>query len=161
MRSKCLLVAIAVATAACSRGGGDDATTSTTRPTGGCPVAAATVAEVLERPVDVERLPRSGGCRYVGEDAGARVEVVARADGGDAYARLLGDVEREVGPTEPLPAGAVDGAERGWVVRVGRAVQLGAARGRTLVVVAVTDPLLDADGAQRVAAALAGEALSG
>jgi hypothetical protein len=87
------------------------------------------------------------------------VEVVARSLEEEGFGEALAEVERRAGPTVLLAEGAVDGAERGWVASVGRAVQVGAADDVTLVVVAVTDPLLDAEAAEAVATRLAGEAL--
>jgi hypothetical protein len=103
-------------------------------------------------------------CTYAaqGDDAaGARVEISVRSLGDEAYGDVLSEVERRAGPTVPLGDGDVDDADVGWLVNVGRAVQVGAADGRTLVVVAVTDPLLDAESAGEVAMKLAGEALGG
>ena len=155
-------LAAALLLAACSGGDDDGDATATTRPTGGCPVAAAVVAEALTHPVAVERSDASGSCAYVGEgDAvGSRVEVSIRSLVDEPFSAVLAAVERRAGPTVLLEPDDVDGAERGWVATVGRSVQIGAAAGDVLVVVAVVDPLLDADAALEVARTLAGEALS-
>jgi len=157
-----LLVALALL-AACSGDDDDGDAGSTTVPTGGCPVAAGVVAEAVAHRVVVDREVSSDrSCTYLaeGDAAGGRVEVVVRSLVNDGFGTVLADVEREAGPTIGLPDGLVDGADRGWIAVVGRAVQLGAADDETLVVVAVADPLLDADAAQEVAAELAEAALS-
>jgi hypothetical protein len=157
-----LLLAV-VLLAACS-GDDDDATPSTTTtPSTGCPVAAASVADALGRPVAVDPAAAAvRACAFVGqgdEAAGVRVEVVAQPLAEEGFGTVLAEVERRAGPTTALAEGVVDGADRGWVASVGRAVQVGAADDETLVEVAVTDPLLDAEAARAVAARLAGEVL--
>lgn len=165
MPSKCLVLvaAVAVALLGCSGDDGEEDAAPTTRPTSGCPIAAAVVAEAVAHPVAIERQRAPGSCAYVGEGAaaGSRVEVSVRSLADETFADVLAAVERRAGPTVLLAQGDVDGAERGWVATVGRAVQVGAAAGEVLAVVAVTDPLLDADAALEVAKDLAGEALSG
>lgn len=157
-----LLLALALL-AACSDGDDGRDAAPTTVPAGGCPVAADVVAEAVAHRVAVDREVSSDrSCTYLAEGdavAGGRVEVVLRSLADDGFGAVLADVEREAGPTIVLPDGLVDGAERGWIAVVGRAVQLGAANDETLVVVAVADPLLDADAAQEVAADLAEAAL--
>ena len=159
------LLLAALALAACSGDDDDAGPTPTTAAATGCPVTVASVAEALARPVAVD--PEGAGersCAFVGEGdggAGVRVEVVARSLAEEGFGSVLADVERRSGPTVALPDGAVDGAERGWIASVGRAVQVGAADDETLVVVAVTDPLLDAEAAEAVAVRLAGEVLDG
>lgn len=160
MRPKWFAAAAAVLLVACAGDDGDGDATPTTRPTSGCPLAAAVVAEAVAHPVAIERLASPRSCAYVGDgaSAGARVEVSLRSLADEPYADVLAAVEQRAGPT----VGArVEGAERAWVVRVGRSVQVGAASGEVLAVVAVVDPLLDADAAEAVAVALAGEALPG
>ena len=159
-----LLIA-ALVLAACSGDDDDAEPAPTTAPPTGCPVTVASVSEALARPVGVD--PDAAGdrsCAFLGEGeggAGARVEVVAHSLEEESFGSILEDVERRSGPTVLLPDGLVDGAERGWIATVGRAVQVGAADDETLVVVAVTDPLLDAEAAEAVAARLAGEVLAG
>lgn len=160
MRPKWLVAVAAVLVVACAGGDGEGEGAPTTRPTGGCPVAASVVAEAVAHPVAVERLAAPRACAYLGDGAaaGARVEVSVRSLAEEPYPDVLAAVEQRAGPT----VGArVEGAERAWAVRVGRSVQVGAAAGELLAVVAVVDPLLDADAAEAVAVALAGEALSG
>ena len=164
MPPKRLLLLVAAALAACSDD--DDATpAATTARSTACPVAVASVADALGRPVVVDpTAPDDRTCAFLGEGddgAGVRVEVVARSLAEEGFGTALAEVERRAGPTVALPEGLVDAAERGWIASVGRAVQVGAADDETLVVVAVTDPLLDAEAAQAVAARLAGEALEG
>jgi len=150
--------------AACSD---DDGGSSppTTDERSGCAVAPGVVEEAVGHGVDVERRPSGpGSCAYVGggdASAGARVEVAVRSLDDEPFAEVLAAVEQRSGPTVVLPAGLVEGADRGWVAAVGRAVQLGAARGQELVLVSVVDPLLDAAAAEEVAGKLAGEVLSG
>jgi hypothetical protein len=156
------VTAVVLLVAACSSDGDDDATTPTTVRTGGCPVAAAVVAEAVGHDVVVERRSSGrGSCAYVGV-VGARVEVALRTvEDAAALQEVRDDVESRAGPVADLPGGLVDGAAQGWVAVVGRAVQVAAVRDEQLVLVAVADPALDADAARRVAADLAGEALSG
>jgi hypothetical protein len=158
------LLLVALALAACSDDD-DGSAAATTAPSTACPVAATSVAEALGRPVVVDPAAVDvRACAFLGEGddgAGVRVEVVARSLAEEGFGTALAEVERRAGPTVALPEGLVDEAERGWIASVGRAVQVGAADDETLVVVAVTDPLLDAEAAQAVAARLAGEALSG
>lgn len=168
MRPKPLLLPLLVvgAMAACS-GGDDDAASPTTSPAGGCPVDGTVVAEAVGHDIAVERGPRgSRTCTYVGVGevdevslAGARVEVTARSLDDRPFAAVLADVERRSGPTVALPDDLVDGADRGWIVSAGRAVQLGAARDDLLVIVAVSDPILDRVAAEEAAAAIAEAAL--
>lgn len=151
--------------AACSGDDGDGGTGAQPAPRG-CPVAAEVVEDALGHPVTVRRSPSGrGSCAYAGlggARAGALVEVaVRRLDGEDAYEAALAAAERRAGPATALEPGAVDGAERGWTLRAGRAVQLAAAAGDRLVVVAVVDPDLDAGAAAAVAADLAAAALEG
>jgi hypothetical protein len=156
---KRLLLAAAALLAACTGDDDDGDATATTEPPAGCPVAAAVVAEAVAHPVTVDdAVTGDGTCRFVGD--GARIEIVARSLADEGFGVTRAEVERRSGPTVDLADGAVDGAERGWIATVGRAVQLAAADGETLVVVAVTDPVLDAEAAQAVAARLAGEVLS-
>ena len=155
-----LLVPVLALAAGCAGDGGGGSATSSTRPPGACPVPAAVVAEAVGHEVAVDRGAGGRSCVYAGE-GGARVEVVERSLAEDGFGSVLEDVERRAGPTVLLEPGAVEGAERGWVATVGRGVQLGAASAEVLVVVAVVDPLLDAEAAEEVAAALAGEALEG
>jgi hypothetical protein len=159
--SKALAAAAVLLLAACS---GDDDTDDATGPTigeDGCPVPAAIVAEAVGHAVEAEP-DGERSCAYVaGGDAGAggRVEVHVSALADEPYGDVLAEAERRAGPTVDLDDGEVDDAERGWVATVGRAVQLGAADSETLVVVAVVDPLLDAEGARDVADRLASEVL--
>jgi hypothetical protein len=162
--SKRSLVLLAVLLAACSGGDDGDESTATTDDAGGCPVAASAVGEALGRPVAVEDDGDPQACTYAaqgGDDVGTRVEISVRSLRDEPYGDVVSEVERRAGPTVALGDGDVDGADVGWIVSVGRAVQVGAADGRSLVVVAVTDPLLDAEAAGEVAMALAGEALDG
>lgn len=165
MAPKSLLVAAAVLLAACSSG--DDDATTTTRPTGACPLPAAVVANAVGHAVNVEPGDERGACAYVADAdiaPGGRVEIVVRSLTDDeGFAAALAEVERRSGPTVSLGDGGsdVDGADRGWVATVGRAVQVGAADDARLVVVVVSDPLLDAEAAEKVAARLAAEVLSG
>lgn len=161
MRPKPLAALLAlVVVAGCSGDGEGDAAPPTSGSASGCPVAAAVVAEAVGHAVTIERGQAPGSCAFVGEDGG-RVEVDRRDLTGEGFGAVLAEVERRSGPTAALDTDRVDGAERGWVGVVGRAVQVGAAAGETLVVVAVVEPLLDADAAEEVATRLAGEALSG
>ena len=162
MRSKSLpALAAVLALAACSPGGDDDESTPTTTSTEGCALAADVVAEAVGHEVVVEREPSGRpSCAYLHE-GGSRVEVSRRSLADEGFAAVLAEVEADAGPTVALGRDAVDGAERGWIAVVGRAVQVGAASGEDLVLVAVADPDLDAEAAREVAEALAGEALDG
>ena len=71
----------------------------------------------------------------------------------------LASVEASAGPVEHLGEDDVDGAERGWVARVGRVVQVGAVRDLELVQVTVADATLDVTAAEAIAIELAGQAL--
>ena len=151
---------LCVAAAACSGDDDDGSAAATTEPRSGCPVPAAVVAEAVTHPVTIdETVSGDGSCAFVGD--GARIEIVVRALAEEGFGVTRAEVERRSGPTVDLPDDVVDGAERGWIATVGRAVQVAAADEEELVVVAVTDPVLDAEAAQAVAARLAGEALSG
>ena len=161
MPPKRLLLLAVVLLAACTGDDDDAAPVETTVPPRGCPVTVAAVEAALEHPVTID--PAASDvrtCAFV-DEAGARIEVVAQSLAEQGFGAALAEVERRAGPTAPLPDGLVDGAERGWIAIVGRAVQVGAADNETLAVVAVTDPALDAEAAQTVAATLAGEVLSG
>ena len=161
MPPKRVLLLVIALLAACS--GDDDAAApaATTVPPSGCPVTVAAVEAAVEHPVTVDpEVSDERTCAFV-DDAGSRIEVAAESLGEQGFGAVLQEVERRAGPTAALPDGLVDGAERGWIAVVGRAVQVGAADDETLVVVAVTDPLLDADAAQTVEASLAGEVLPG
>ena len=160
MPPKRLLLAAAVLLAACTSDDDTGDPAATTAPPAGCPVTAAVVAEAVAHPVSVdENVTGDGTCACVGD--GARLEIIARSLAEEGFGVTRAEVERRSGPTVDLPEGVVDGAERGWIATVGRAVQVAAADEATLVVVAVTDPVLDAEAAQAVAARLAGEILSG
>jgi hypothetical protein len=157
------LVAAAVLLAACSSGDDEGSAPTTTGP-GGCPVATRVVADVVGHAVSIEGEPDPLSCAYVAdaEDAaGGRVEISLRPLTEGGFGEVLAEVEQRSGPTVVLDPGDVDGADRGWVATVGRAVQVGAADDERLVLVAVTDPLLDAEAAREVAVRLAGDALSG
>jgi len=146
------LVAAAVLLAACSSGDDEGSATTTTR-VGGCPVAIRDVADAVGHAVTVEGEPDPRSCAFVADAegvAGGRVEVSLRSLAEGGFGEVLAEVERRSGPTVVLDAD-----------EVGRAVQVGAADGERLVLVAVTDPLLDAEAAREVAVHLAGEALSG
>jgi hypothetical protein len=147
---------------ACSDDDGEPEAPPVTGATAGCPLPQAVVADAVGHPVSVERGDERGTCAYVTNDGaatGGRVEVSVQQLDDLSYADALADVERRTGRAENLDD-RVDGSERGWLVTVGRAVQVGAADDERLVVVAVTDPLLDADAARQVAIDLAGEALT-
>ena len=160
MLPKRLLLVVVVLLAACTGDDDDGATDPTTAPPSGCPVPAAVVAEAVAHPVTIdESATGDGTCTFVGD--GARIEVIARSLAEEGFGVTRAEVERRSGPTVDLPDGVVDGAERGWIATVGRAVQVAAADEERLVVVAVADAVLDADAAQAVAARLAGEVLSG
>lgn len=163
MAPKSFLVAATIVLVACSSGDDGDAT-PTTRSTTACPVPAAVVAAAVGHAVSVERGNEPGSCAYVADAevaAGARVEVVVRPVDDEAFAAALAQVEQRSGPAVALGDDDVDGADRGWVATVGRSVQLGAADDAELVVVVVTDPLLDAEAAEQAAARIAEEALAG
>ncbi len=163
MRPKPLLACVVLlALGACGDDGGGGDGPPVTGATAGCPVARTAVEEALGRAVVVERGNAEGTCAFVpheGTAAGARVEVVVSSLADQGFAAALADVERRSGPAELLGDDAVDGAERGWVVTVGRSVQVGAADGERLTVVVVTDPLLDGAAARDVAIDLAGQVL--
>ncbi len=74
-----------------------------------------------------------------------------------AFAAVVAAVEADAGPT--LGPIDVDHADRAFVARVGRAVQVGAVRDRRLVQVTVVDGALDAAAAEAAATDLAGRAL--
>ena len=129
-----------------------------------CPVEPALVAELLGYAVEVDdATSNSMSCRFDPTDPeahpGAHVIVVERPLADDGYAAVLDAVEESSGPTDELPDGAVDGADRGWVARLGRVAQVGAARENALVQVTVADAELDVSAAEDVAQRLAEEAL--
>lgn len=165
-----VLVALAVATAAvgCSDDGdGDDGEGAVDS---ACPVAVETVADALDATIEIRGRASPARCTYdvvVAEPAddddpgraGARVVVDVRVLAEGDYAAALERVERRAGPTEPLADGEVDGATRGWVSSVGRAVAVGAADDTRLATVVVVDPTLDTAAARTAALRLAGAAL--
>jgi len=164
------VLAVACLVAACSDdGGGDDEDAG---PGAVCPVRPEAVAEELDVAVDVSSGATPARCTYVvaaeppanDEDGpgrvGGRVVVDVRAIGEGDFSAALQTVERRSGPTEPLAAGDVSGANRGWVGTVGRAVTVGAADDQRLVTVVVVDPSLDAAAAREAALHIAGDALS-
>lgn len=160
MRPKSLLVLAVLALGACSSGDDEGSTTPTTARAAGCPVAPDVVIDAVGHHVRVERRTAgAGSCAYLG-NGGARVEVALRSLDDRGFPEVLADVERRAGGTIVLPDDLVEGAERGWIAEAGRAVQVGAAAGDRLAIVAVVDPALDLDTAREVAADLAGEALS-
>ena len=161
MPPKRSLLIAALVLAACTGDDDDGAPAETTMPPTGCPVTVAVVEAAVEHTVTVDAAAADArACAFV-DEAGARIEIVAQSLAEQGFGAALEEVERRAGPTTALGDGAVDGAERGWIAVVGRAVQIGAADDETLVVVAVTDPVLDAEAAETVAATLAGEVLSG
>jgi hypothetical protein len=164
-RAAALACALTLVVGACAGGddegdGGDggDATES------GCPVEPGRVGELLGYDVVVADDSNTGtSCRFVPLDGelhpGAHVIVVERRLASGGYAAALDAVESQAGPTEALPQGSVGGIDDGWVARLGRVVQVGAARDRRLVQVTVADADLDVDGAEEVAIELAREAI--
>lgn len=163
----CLLVA---ALGGCSFGGDDDgdddAAGDDEAGDSGCAVEPGRVGALLG--YDVVVADDKGGassCRFepvdavAGDHPGASVVIVERrlAEGG--FPAALAAVESAAGPVEPFGDGELDGADRGWVARVGRVVQVGAARESDLVQVTVADAALDAAGAEAIALDLASEAL--
>jgi len=157
---KSLLLVAALALGACSSGDGEGGSTPTTARPAGCPVAEQVVEEAVGHDVVVERRPTGrGSCAYTGE-GGARVEVALRPIDREGLDALRAEVTEQAGGVEPLPDGLVDGAVDGWVAAAGRAVQVTAAAGGRVAIVAVVDPALDEAAAQEVAGELAGEALS-
>jgi hypothetical protein len=168
-------VACALALLASAGCGDDDEKPPTGATDSGCPVEPAQVGELLGyEVVVVEDTASADACRYEPADpsgaegngvdegepslAGAHVLVAERRIAEDGFSAARDDVEVEVGPTETLADGVIDDG-RGWVARVGRVVQVGAARDRRLVQVTVAEPTLDADAAETVALDLAREAL--
>ena len=158
--------------AGCDEDDGDEPTGATDS---GCPVEPARVGELLGYEVVVdERTATTEACRFEPADTqgdegnaldegepsleGAHVLVVQRRIAGDGFDAARDAVEVDVGPTEALPDDLVDGG-RGWIARVGRVVQVSAARDRRLVQVTVAEPTLDAEAAEAVALDLAVEAL--
>jgi hypothetical protein len=159
-----LLVALLVGVAACS-GGDDDGATTTSRPgsDSGCPVEPEAVAAVLGAGVTLdERTASRTSCTFLAtgdEHAGGRVTVVddRLPEGEDLGAARAAAATG--GELTDLPAGLVAGADDGWVVAAGRAVQVAALHDRHLVTVVVADPALDQAAAQAAAARLAADLL--
>jgi hypothetical protein len=166
-----LLAVVVVAAAAACGGDGGGGTERDEADDSGCPIAPARVAELLGYDVSIDPAGASAAsCRYLPAESvaddhpAANVLVVERelADGDpgeSGYDAALSTVEAEVGPVDPLPDGAVDGAERGWVATLGRVVQVGAAADKRLVQVTVVDGALDAAAARAIALDLAEDAL--
>jgi hypothetical protein len=162
-----LVAALAVlVVAGCSDGGSDDVPVDDAAAVG-CLVGPSRVGDALGYEVEVVERTRTF-CRFEPVDSvehpGAQVMVTRRdlADGepGETgYDAALADVEAEVGPVDPLPQDAVDGADRGYVAALGRVVQVGAAVDDRLVQVTVADGALDAAGARAVAEDLAEDAI--
>jgi hypothetical protein len=165
-----VLVALAVASAAggCGDDGDDDGGGGGARSE--CPVAATVVGRALDATIEVAAGATPTHCTYevvveepVDDDdpgrAGARVVVDVRTLTAGDYDAALERVERRAGPTEPLGEGDVDGAARGWVSSVGRAVAVGAADALRLATVVVVDPTLDATAARTAAIEIAGAVL--
>lgn len=132
----------------------------------GCPVAPGRVGELLGYEVVVaDDKGGTASCRYVpapiaaDDHPGASVLVMARRLAEDGFTAALAAVESSAGPVQPFGPEVVDDADRGWIARVGRVVQVGAAEGLDLVLVTVADSLLDVEAAQDVAIELAGQAL--
>lgn len=170
MRVAAFLVAGALLASGCSLldddGGGSGTVDPDAREDSGCPVEPVRIAALVGYDVAVvEETASASSCRYepaaVGVRAGAHVLVVERRIATDGYAAALAAVEAAAGPTEALPAGTIEGADRGWAARVGRVAQVGAARDRRLIQVTVADPTLDAGAAEAIARTLAAEALEG
>ncbi len=171
MRPRPLLVALLAAPVALLGACADDPSatpataTTLSGPDSGCPVEPDAVAAALGAPVELdEDTATPVACTYLASDTareGGRVVVVlGRLDEGGGITGARADAEAEFGPVAPVPPGLVSGADDGWVVAAGRAVQVAAAHDRRLVTVAVADPTLDATAAQAVAATLAGQVLA-
>jgi hypothetical protein len=148
---------------------GDDGDEPPRRDATGCPVAVDYVAELLEYEVDVlEEGASELACRYEPVDGaerpGSHVLIVERSvvdDGG--YEAVRSGIEAEASTVETLDEEAIadlgEGAERGWVAEVGRAVQVGVSTGEALFQVTVADAERSADDAREVALVLASEAI--
>lgn len=157
------VLALTVATG-CSDGGGDDDGGDDDAVEATCLVDPGRVAQLLGYEVTVTEEKGGRECRFVPTDAdaeahpGAEVVVAIRelADDDEAFDNVVAAVEADIGPTQAI---GVDHADRGFVARVGRAVQVGAVRDRRLVQVTVVDGTLDANAAESVATDLAGQAL--
>jgi hypothetical protein len=150
-------------------GCGDDGDEPPRRDATGCPVAVDYVAELLGYDVEVAGDGASElACRYepvdAGERPGSHVLIVERDvvdDGG--YENVQSGVEATASSLEVLDDDAVadlgEGAERGWVADVGRAVQVGVGTGDALFQVTVADAGRTAEEARDVALDLAAEAI--
>lgn len=161
-----LLLVLAVA--GCSGDDGDDdgGRDGGGRGTAGCLVDPDRVEDLLGYEVVVDGTPAADGtCRFEPADPeahpGAFVVVAERelADDDEAFEAARAAVEADAGPTTPIGAQDVARADRGWIARVGRVVQVGAVRDRRLVQVTVVDADLDRAGAEAVAFDLADRAL--
>jgi hypothetical protein len=158
-----VLVAAALLLGACSLGDDDDDAGDTTDDSG-CPVEPGRVSELLGYEVTVDSdTDSAASCRYepVDDDAhpGSHVLVIKQPLAEDGYTAAFESVEEAAGPAEELPEGAVDGAERGWVARLGRVVQIGAAGDGQLVQITVADDSLDVVDAEEIAMALVEDAI--
>jgi hypothetical protein len=154
---------------ALAAGCSDDGDEPPRRDATGCPVAVDYVAELLG--FEVEALEEGASelaCRYepvdAGERPGSHVLIVERDvvdDGG--YENVRSGVEATASSLEVLDEDAVadlgEGAERGWVAEVGRAVQVGVGTGDALFQVTVADADRTAEEAREVALDLAAEAI--
>lgn len=166
VRAVPLACAVALVLAACSGDGDDeDASDPASDEDSGCPVDPGRVGELLGYDVVVhDDTATVAACRYDPADAdahpGSQVIVVQRRLADDGYGAALAAVESSAGPTEPLPEGSVGGIDQGWVARLGRVVQVGAARDQRLVQVTVADAALDVAAAEEVAIELARDAIS-
>ena len=154
---------------ALAAGCADDGDPPPRRDATGCPVAVDYVAELLEYEVDVVEDGASElACRYepvdAGERPGSHVLIVERSivdDGG--YEAVRSGIEAEASTVETLDAEAIaelgEGAERGWLAEVGRAVQVGVSTGDALFQITVADAERSAEDAREVALVLAAEAI--
>jgi hypothetical protein len=167
VRAAAVATVLVLALAGCSDDGGDDdETDDRAGDHSGCLVEPDRVTELLGYEVVVQEGKVDDECRFEPADPaahpGAEVAVAEREladDGEAAFEAARAAVEADAGPTTPIGSQDVDHADRGWIARVGRAVQVGVTRDRRLVLVTVVDGTLDAAGAEDVAFELAGRAL--
>ena len=164
MRAAAIACAAVLALSACSRDGDDDEEASPDDGESVCPVDPGLVTDLLGYAVVIDtKTATSSSCRFLPSDAdahpGAHVIVAERELAAEGYVAALASVEAATGPAELLPEGSVGGIDRGWVARLGRVVQVGAAHDRRLVQVTVADAALDVEGAEEVAIELAREAI--
>ncbi len=133
----------------------------------GCPLGEAIVTEALGYAMAIDGdASGEGTCVFVALDqadhagASVRIEDDAVEDGAVAIDGLTARLEQEVAPVESLPGDLVDGADDGYLLRLGHTVQIGVVADDRLVVLTLVEPALEPDAARDHAAELLERALS-